>query len=65
MNLIKRVPEGDDMVCVALFEQLRLVAVLNEIVEFTGAFILRGEMLAHRYQRLTREDLIFLDAVHF
>ena len=65
MDLVKRVHQRNNMVCVALLKHLWVIAVLDEIVEFTWAFILTSEMLAHNDQRITGKELVFLDAVHF
>ena len=64
MHLIESINERYDIMVSALFEILRVIAKLHEIVEVTRAFILAGKVLANGDQRPARKGSFFLNDVH-
>ena len=55
MDGVERVQQGNDLMCATVFELLRSVHELKEVVEVTGPLLLGGKVAQDSDKRLVRE----------
>jgi len=65
MHRVKRVNQSNLVVCRQVFEALRVLIELEEVVKVSGTFVLGCEVSKNGHQRLRLEDVLFLDDVLF